>query len=65
MLKEIGKVSLLKYLQIPNFPNRNELEPLDNWLRSLSEESREDPNISDVHVLLALKWPVAGDIYYK
>ena len=49
----------LTCIQLPNFPNRNELEPLENWLRSLSEECRDDPNVSDVHVLLALKWPAA------
>eukprot|EP01132_Coremiostelium_polycephalum_P009208 gene9208-11284_t len=48
---------LYKEIMIPNFPNKSELEPLENWKVSFSSEVREDPNISDLHILLALRWP--------
>ncbi|KAF2068992.1 hypothetical protein CYY_009691 [Polysphondylium violaceum] len=47
---------LYKDIMIPNFPNKSELEPLENWKQSLSSECRDDPNISDLHILLALRW---------
>ncbi|KAN0018258.1 hypothetical protein ACTFIU_010872 [Dictyostelium citrinum] len=47
---------LYKEIMIPNFPNKHELEPLDNWLQAFTSENRDDPNISDLHILLALRW---------
>eukprot|EP01113_Clastostelium_recurvatum_P024616 TRINITY_DN2938_c0_g1_i1.p1 TRINITY_DN2938_c0_g1~~TRINITY_DN2938_c0_g1_i1.p1 ORF type:complete len:1669 (+),score=425.84 TRINITY_DN2938_c0_g1_i1:1354-6360(+) len=46
-----------KELMIPNFPIKHELEPYETLLQALSDESREDPDISDLHVVLALRWP--------
>ncbi|EGC34343.1 hypothetical protein DICPUDRAFT_98253 [Dictyostelium purpureum] len=45
-----------KEIMIPNFPNKYELEPLENWIQAFSSEIRDDPNISDLHILLALRW---------
>jgi len=36
------------------FGTGDELEPLENWHKALSEEGRYDPNICDLHVLLVL-----------
>ncbi|GAM17997.1 hypothetical protein SAMD00019534_011720 [Acytostelium subglobosum LB1] len=46
-----------KEIMIPNFPNKSELEPLESMISAFSSEARDDPNISDLHILLALRWP--------
>ncbi|EFA74783.1 hypothetical protein PPL_11816 [Heterostelium album PN500] len=45
-----------KYM-ITQFGTSDELEPIENWHKAMSDEGRDDPNICDLHVLLALGLP--------
>jgi len=46
------KINIILLIQI-------ELEPLDIWKKALSPAMRDDPDILDLHVLLAIKWPTS------
>lgn len=46
-------LKLYNELLVPNY--KEELAPLDFWLAALSNESRDNPFIGDVHILVALK----------
>lgn len=53
-------VKFYEELMVPSYADsKEELEPLENWIRALQTETKDDPNLLDLHVLLAIKWPTS------